>query len=537
MFTLPLIAPKPLTDFVSPSQGERERFTRQLTTFRNEAAALQARLAELNGYIQVTMHNLSLARVLPLDVLHEIFDHWAVRDDVALSTALRVCRRWREGILGYPQAWRKIELDPTEHCHERVAYWLGKSGSCALDVRVHLYSRWLHEQFYDLGPKRLLALRSAFAEVCKASIPRRSGSLTIFLPAYRHGGKGDVKDTIQSISDSLEESRNSLVPLFQNISFIYSGYTGFCPDGKLLGATHPNLQNFVCLGFPVQLEGVHAGATLRRIVIGRYEYTSAAELGELLSHLPVLQVLTLIDLDFNNNSDTRDSPYIHSSLIELNIIEYGSDCRDGAQLLFEDMLLTLPNLRRLRLAVGYCKGEEPEWYSPRAQRDALKSFLERSGASLEELHLPNSYLDEGELRTILYLAPRLQYLAVRIHECANLARELLTSFNSSTSDLILCPDLERLTLTSCSTEHVDLIRELANNRLLGERLRIRAFHLLHVYGDSGLEDSAHEIKKLLCPGTFRFSDEAEYRKWGEELHEAADRGISCKGWDPRVLGG
>ncbi|KIJ65388.1 hypothetical protein HYDPIDRAFT_110437 [Hydnomerulius pinastri MD-312] len=59
MFTLPLIAPNPHTDFISPSHGERERFTRQLTTFRNEAAALQARLAELNGYIQVTMHNLS----------------------------------------------------------------------------------------------------------------------------------------------------------------------------------------------------------------------------------------------------------------------------------------------------------------------------------------------------------------------------------------------------------------------------------------------------------------------------------------------
>ncbi|KIJ65387.1 hypothetical protein HYDPIDRAFT_110436 [Hydnomerulius pinastri MD-312] len=66
---------------------------------------------------------------------------------------------------------------------------------------------------------------------------------------------------------------------------------------------------------------------------------------------------------------------------------------------------------------------------------------------------------------------------------------------------------------------MDLIRDLANNRLLREELRMRAFHLLHVYGDSDLEDSAHEIKKLLHPGTFHFSDETGYRKWGEELTE------------------
>ncbi|KIJ66054.1 hypothetical protein HYDPIDRAFT_27253 [Hydnomerulius pinastri MD-312] len=528
---LPRITTELLHDFFPPSPRERAHFKNQLIAFQDEVTTLQARIAELQRHIKVTKHNLSFARALPLDVLYEIFDRWIARDRDAPIKATHVCRTWRQGILGYPQAWKRIDIHPSRHCQERVAYWMKRAGDCALDVRLHIY-----------GSDGLYKLQRAFSDICNAS--HCWARLTVFLThnwSYHTANTG----ALQGISESLAAISGLPLSLLQSTAIVVSGgdvedhdlYRDLFLDGNLV---FPNStqKTFACLGARLPLKDSITNNTLHSVTIGRCKYRSATQIIELLSNLPALQVLSLVHVNIEEDEPAiRDTPYIHTSLAEFNVADFGTkDVKHrAAQLLFGRMLLTLPNLRRFQLTSSY----QPlwRWDEYEAERVRLMSFLDRSRAPLEVLHIPTFLFEDQRLHEILSLFPRLKVLTVRIQRCSRAPRELLTSFNSTTRDEVLCPDLEHLTLDSCSADHMNLIRNLARNRrqfleggggaenvTADMPMMMRPFRSLHVYGP---RSHAVEIGMMMPEGTFRFSNQSMY----PTLHEAMEKKLLRPEWD------
>ncbi|KIJ66102.1 hypothetical protein HYDPIDRAFT_110262 [Hydnomerulius pinastri MD-312] len=545
---LPPITTKLLADFFLPSLDERVQFKKQLAAFHDEITILQARIVELNSHINVTKHNLSLARVLPLDVLYEIFDRWLVVDRDAPSTAIRVCRSWREGILAYPQAWRRIDIRPIKHCQELVAHKLGRAGDCALDVRLHIYVNLYGWRRLSLEQHH--TMEAAFAEMCKAS--HRWDRLTVFLSADDMQPDTDearrITSTLQSISGCLAAASKLPLLRVQSTTLICSGWYSWDPEfswGGHLLVPNSTQKSLVYLGLPLQ-KGLPSN-TLRSITIGKCTYESAEQIISLLSDLPVLQILSMMHVSMKEGPDDqvqRDNPYIHHALTEFNLADFGSSYHDSARLLLGHMLLTLPNLRQLFLSSAY--HDTHSWDADEDERDILIGFLERSKAPLEALHLPTYLFNDEWLYRILSLSPQLKSLTIRIHGCSNAPRELLTSFDSTA--WVLCPDLEHLTLISCSAEHMDLIHELARTRhqfLEGRsggesetaggmtadtQMMLRPFRSLHVYGPPEVIGRAGDIEEMMPAGTLSLS--IEHTKRGETPHEIMEQAMHRPEWDP-----
>ncbi|KIJ68124.1 hypothetical protein HYDPIDRAFT_107779 [Hydnomerulius pinastri MD-312] len=546
MFLFPSpITTELLTDFFPPSPSERVRFKKHIAALQGEIATLEARITGLNSQINVTKHNLSLARVLPLDVLYEIFDRWLVRDRDAPMTAIRVCRRWREGILAYPQAWRSIDIQPIKHCAERVAFWVKWAGDYALDVRVHIFPE-AHPLTFELDLQRHIAFRTAFAELCKTS--HCWDHLTVLLCPHHKDYDEYYETTIgtlRSVSHSLNVVKKSPLPRIRSTGQVSSlaGCELHYRD-HLLGGTlvSPNSaqKSFVYLGLP--LEDNFTSNTLHSVTIGKCSYDSIAQVIGLLSNLPALQVFNMLHLDVEDESAFRDNPYIHHALTEFNLADFGSEYQNNVQLLLGYMMLTLPNLRRLFLSSTHYERRRQD---AAHEQDIMIGFLERSRAPLEVLHLPTHLFNDEWLHRIFSLSPQLKCLTIRIRGCSNAVRELLTSFDPTVR--VPCPDLEHLTLISCSAEHIDLIHELARTRRQflegrsgGEtasgvtadtQMMLRPFHSLHVYGPPEMIGRAGEIEEMMPAGTFSFS--IEHTDWwtGETPHEIMEQALFPPEWD------
>ncbi|KIJ66112.1 hypothetical protein HYDPIDRAFT_27305 [Hydnomerulius pinastri MD-312] len=535
----PPITTEILSHSFPPSLSERVQFKKQLAAFHDEVTTLQARIVELNSHINVMKHNLSLARVLALDVLYEIFDRWLARDREAPLTAIRVCRRWREGILAYPQAWRRIDIQPIKHCPERVAFWVKCAGDCALNMRVHIFPEVCPSTF-EVDLQRHIAFRTAFTELCKTS--HCWDRLTILMGPGRGSYEETIIRTLQSVSDSLNAVKKSLLPRIQSTAqvFCFPGRSGVKFRDHLLGGTlvFPNSaqKSFVYLGLP--LEDSFTSNTLRSVTIGKCSYDSIAQVTRLLSNLPALQVFNILYLDIEAGEPAaQDNPYIHRTLTEFNFADFGSEYSECMLLLLGCRLLTLPNLRRLFLSYIYYKAHD--WDVGKVEREVLIDFLERSRAPLEALHLPTYLFNDEWLYRILSLSPQLKSLTIRIQGCSNAPRELLASFGPTAH--VLCPDLEHLTLIGCSTEHMDLIHELARTRhqflegrsasgvTANTQMMLRPFRSLHVYGPPEVIGRAGEIEEMMPAGTFSFS--IERAETGQTPHEIMEQALFRPEWD------
>ena len=82
---------------------------------------------------------LCINEALPIEILGLIFEEHAKLEWRAPATDGRVCRLWRQIILGCPRAWAYLELNHRydDTTPSSLRRWLDRSGTAPLHIRVH----------------------------------------------------------------------------------------------------------------------------------------------------------------------------------------------------------------------------------------------------------------------------------------------------------------------------------------------------------------------------------------------------------------
>jgi len=416
-----------------------------------ELAKLKRNHAGTYTYLEHLRSLLSPIRVLPVEILTEIFEYCCdTMNIISLSSApmlvSHVCSAWRAIVIHKCEMWSSLKVVPDHFATKAhgllplAKLWLERSGDCPLRLYIRPY-----DALRDAIPPPVL-----FVDLVRLYAPHFRRWKDIVLNHTR------FTDRNVSLFSSIPDDGS--FPFLERFE-LYSGAISFEDSRKLprLFRRAPRLQQLVWIARAFEHDPSFPYSQLTTLEVGGdYSITTVLRI---LSEGEFLQTIDICVFIHSETITSALAQVVHKSLTKVTFT-----CGGDSNVLFDSM--TLPALQDFHITkFGF-------WDDSTWSQAAFLSFLRRSHCSLTNFGIVDYDLTPANVLEILsVLSPSLINLEFEHSRGQFMTDDILIAltyptggFENDGMSSVLCPRLREMKITGCLSSTDGILADMVESR-------------------------------------------------------------------------